>query len=137
MQFIPSTWRTAGRDGDGDGVRSPNDIDDAALAAAAYLCHGGRDLAGTANQRAAVFSYNASDYYVDLVSAFAHGYATGVFVIPSPPVTPDAGDSVANHRAAAKHAHAKHAQRAQHAKRPKARRAHHQGTHRTAPHPAP
>src|SRR3954469_6969673 len=73
MQFIPSTWRTAGRDGDGDGVRSPNDIDDAALAAAAYLCHGGRDLARVADQRAAVFGYNASSYYVDLVTAFAHG----------------------------------------------------------------
>ena len=38
MQFIPSTWQYAGRDGDGDGVENPNDLDDAALAAADYLC---------------------------------------------------------------------------------------------------
>ena len=40
MQFIPTTWQGAGRDGDGDGKKSPNDIDDASLAAASYLCHG-------------------------------------------------------------------------------------------------
>ncbi len=99
MQFIPSTWRTAGRDGDGDGVRSPNDIDDAALAAAAYLCHGGRDLSTASGRRAAIFSYNPSDYYVDLVSAFARGYRTGSFVIPSPAVSADAGDGVVHLRA--------------------------------------
>src|SRR3954447_21937469 len=88
MQFIPSTWRTAGRDGDGDGVKSPNDIDDAALAAAAYLCRTSGRLDDASAQRSAVFSYNASDYYVDLVTAFARGYRTGVFEIPSPPVAP-------------------------------------------------
>ena len=93
MQFIPSTWRTAGRDGDGDGKRSPNDIDDAALAAASYLC-GSRDLSSMDAQRAAIFSYNPSTYYVDLVSAFARGYRTGTFVIPSPPVAHGAGDGV-------------------------------------------
>ena len=41
MQFIPSTWAGAARDGDGDGRRSPNDLDDAALAAAGYLCGSG------------------------------------------------------------------------------------------------
>ena len=35
--------------------------------------------------RAAIFSYNHSDYYVALVIAFAQGYETGTFVIPSPP----------------------------------------------------
>jgi hypothetical protein len=88
MQFIPSTWRTAGRDGDGDGVKSPNDIDDAALAAAAYLCRTSGRLDDASAERSAIFSYNASDYYVDLVMAFARGYRTGVFEIPSPPVAP-------------------------------------------------
>jgi hypothetical protein len=45
--------------------------------------------------RAAIFSYNPSDYYVDLVRAFALGYRTGTFVIPSPQVAPGAGDGVA------------------------------------------
>ena len=31
MQFIPSTWSVVGVDGDGDGKRNPQDIDDAAL----------------------------------------------------------------------------------------------------------
>ena len=34
MQFIPSTWAVVGVDGDGDGVRNPQDIDDAALSSA-------------------------------------------------------------------------------------------------------
>ncbi len=85
MQFIPSTWAYAGRDGDGDGVKSPNDINDAALAAAGYLCSGSGSLASDAGMRAAIFRYNPSDYYVALVMAFARGYRTGVFVIPSPP----------------------------------------------------
>ncbi|GAP56692.1 hypothetical protein AHiyo6_32570, partial [Arthrobacter sp. Hiyo6] len=45
MQFIPATWREVGRDGNGDGVADPLNIDDAALSAASYLCAGGRDLA--------------------------------------------------------------------------------------------
>lgn len=94
MQFIPSTWQSAGRDGDRDGSSSPNDIDDAALAAASYLCADERDLSQAADQRAALFSYNHSDYYVDLVSAFARGYRSGTFTIPSPAVSPDAGDGV-------------------------------------------
>ena len=95
MQFIPSTWLGgAERDGDGDGVQSPNDIDDAALAAAAYLCGSGGDLSGTPAENAAVFRYNPSDYYVALVTAFARGYRTGVFVIPSPDVAPGSGDGV-------------------------------------------
>ena len=101
MQFIPSTWAGSGRDGDGDGVKSPNDIDDAALASAGYLCHGARDLSQPSDQRAAIYSYNASEYYVDLVSAFARGYGTGTFVIPSPQATAADGDGVVHLRPAA------------------------------------
>jgi membrane-bound lytic murein transglycosylase B len=111
MQFIPSTWQGAGRDGDRDGVRSPNDIDDASLAAAAYLCGAGGDLSDDTAEKAAVFRYNPSDYYVALVTAFARGYRTGVFVIPSPDVAPGAGDGVvhlkADHQAKAHAAKAK------------------------------
>ncbi len=84
MQFIPSTWATAGRDGDGNGVADPNDINDAAFAAAGYLCAGG-SVRTPAGMRAAIFSYNPSSYYVSLVMAFAQGYQSGTFVIPSPP----------------------------------------------------
>ena len=106
MQFIPSTWQGAGRDGDRDGTRSPNDIDDAALAAAGYLCSGGGSLDDDGAVKAAVFRYNPSDYYVALVTAFARGYRTGVFVIPSPDVDPAADDAARTAEAAKKAAKA-------------------------------
>ncbi len=90
MQFIPSTWAGAARDGDGDGVESPNDIDDAALAAAAYLCSGSGSVLGESAMSAAIFRYNASEEYVALVMAMEEGYRTGVFIMP-PSVVPRAG----------------------------------------------
>jgi membrane-bound lytic murein transglycosylase B len=85
MQFIPSTWAFAARDGDGDGRKSPHDLDDAAAAAAAYLCSGSGSLLDQAAQAAAIYRYNQDDYYVALVQAFEVGYRTGSFVLPSPP----------------------------------------------------
>ena len=79
MQFLPTTWAVAGVDGDGDGMRSPNDIDDAALAAAVYLCAGTVDAESPANIRAALYRYNNSDSYVSLVMAFERSYRTGDF----------------------------------------------------------
>ena len=78
MQFIPSSWQVWGRDGDGDGRADPSDVDDAALATASYLCAGDRDLRNEKDRRSAVFSYNHSWDYVDLVLAWADAYATGV-----------------------------------------------------------
>jgi len=89
MQFIPSTWELAARDGDGDGRMSPHDLDDAAAAAATYLCSGSGSLLDPSTRAAAIYRYNQDDYYVALVQAFEVGYRTGVFVIPSPPVDED------------------------------------------------
>ena len=75
MQFIPSTWRLWGSDGDGDGVANPNDLDDAAYAAARYLCSGGHDLASGAGWEGAVFAYNHAEVYVDAVHRAASDYA--------------------------------------------------------------
>jgi hypothetical protein len=88
MQFIPSTWTGAARDGDDDGVESPNDIDDAALAAASYLCSGTGSVLGESAMSAAIFRYNASKDYVALVLAMEEGYRTGVFIMPAS-VVPD------------------------------------------------
>jgi membrane-bound lytic murein transglycosylase B len=104
MQFIPSTWATAGRDGDGNGVADPNDINDAAFAAAGYLCAGG-SVRTPAGMRSAIFSYNPSSYYVSLVMAFAQGYQSGTFVIPSPPA-PQGGAAA---QQPGQHAKGKHA----------------------------
>ncbi|SDO50089.1 Transglycosylase SLT domain-containing protein [Cryobacterium flavum] len=74
MQFIPETWARWGADGNGDGAADPNQIDDAALATARYLCHGG-DMTSTETWRAGVFSYNHVDSYVNNVAVVANQYA--------------------------------------------------------------
>jgi membrane-bound lytic murein transglycosylase B len=75
MQFIPGTWDLWGADGDGDGTADPNDIDDAAYAAARYLCADDRDLATAAGWSGGLFSYNQSAEYVADVHAAATAYA--------------------------------------------------------------
>ncbi|ANH37254.1 hypothetical protein I601_0808 [Nocardioides dokdonensis FR1436] len=77
MQFIPSTWSVVGVDADGDGQRNPQDIDDAALGTAVYLCSGDDDLATTAGQEKAVYRYNNSSEYVDLVLSIMDAYMSG------------------------------------------------------------
>ena len=81
MQFIPTSWALLGADGNGDGRRDPNNIADATLAAGGYLCSGDRDLRNESDRRAAVFSYNHSEEYVDLVLAWADAYESGVDVL--------------------------------------------------------
>jgi membrane-bound lytic murein transglycosylase B len=76
LQFIPSTWEQWGTDADGDGVADPNDIDDAAGAAVAYLCADGHDLTSGAGWADAVFGYNHDQSYVDSVYAAATAYAS-------------------------------------------------------------
>lgn len=78
MQFIPSTWRRWSSDGDGDGVADPHDLDDAAYAAARYLCADGHALETGPGWRAAIFGYNHSDDYVRAVHHAAMTYATRV-----------------------------------------------------------
>jgi hypothetical protein len=74
MQFIPSTWRAFGRDGNGDGVADPHNIYDAAAAAANYLCARSPTLGTTEGLRAAIFAYNRSTSYVDTVMANGRTY---------------------------------------------------------------
>lgn len=75
MQFIPATWRLAGRDGNADGTADPFNIDDAALSAAVYLCGNGRDLTTSTGWRDAIYSYNQSDSYIRQVAEQATTYA--------------------------------------------------------------
>jgi membrane-bound lytic murein transglycosylase B len=77
MQFIPSTWSTVGVDGDGDGKRDPQDINDAALAAAVYLCSGNEDLSTSSGQSTAVYRYNHSASYVATVLSVMQSYVAG------------------------------------------------------------
>lgn len=93
FQFIPDTWARwgirAGADratvisllqgqataNSADLNGNPDDIDDAAVAAARYLCASGRDLSTAAGWRKAIFAYNHSDTYVRQVHTAASGYA--------------------------------------------------------------
>ncbi len=75
LQFLPSTWETWGRDGDADGAADPQDLDDAAAAAAAYLCGTGQDLTTGPGWSAAVYAYNHSATYVQSVYLAATTYA--------------------------------------------------------------
>ena len=77
MQFIPSTWKKWGADANGDGVADPNQIDDAALSTARYLCESG-PMTSSEGWRAAVFSYNHDNSYVDKVATVAIDYAESV-----------------------------------------------------------
>nr|WP_027927330.1 lytic murein transglycosylase [Amycolatopsis benzoatilytica] len=75
MQFIPSTWRKWAADGNGDGLADPQQIDDAALTAARYLCAGGRDMSSPSGWWAGILSYNNSTEYAQKVFGLADGYA--------------------------------------------------------------
>jgi membrane-bound lytic murein transglycosylase B len=75
MQFLPATWERFGADGNGDGVRDPQQVDDAALAAARYLCADGRDTGTGPGWWAGVLTYNNSTSYGRLVWAAVERYA--------------------------------------------------------------
>ena len=76
MQFLPTTWARFGADGDGDGVLNPDDLDDAAAAAARYLCANGRDTADGDGWWDGVLAYNRSIDYARRVWTAADRYAT-------------------------------------------------------------
>ncbi|MGW2049478.1 lytic transglycosylase domain-containing protein [Streptomyces sp. NPDC001858] len=82
MQFIPSTWAWAGRDGNGDGLKNPNNIYDAALAAGHYLCRYDWDMATTSGMRSAILSYNNSTDYLNTVLSWLEFYRKGTHAIP-------------------------------------------------------
>ncbi|MCG8917297.1 lytic transglycosylase domain-containing protein [Actinokineospora sp. PR83] len=94
MQFIPATWAYYGTDGSGDGTADPNNLYDAAVSAARYLCAGGTDMSDPTQRARAIFRYNHSDSYVRSVLAWVGTYADGVTqppaVVPPPGANPQA-----------------------------------------------
>ncbi|MCH0555844.1 lytic transglycosylase domain-containing protein [Streptomyces sp. MUM 16J] len=92
MQFIPSTWAWAGRDGNGDGRKDPNNVYDAALAAGHYLCRNSLDLSHEADLHRAILSYNHSQEYLNLVLNWLEYYRKGSHAVP------DGTGSVPSHR---------------------------------------
>ncbi|MCQ4046129.1 lytic transglycosylase domain-containing protein [Streptantibioticus rubrisoli] len=82
MQFIPSTWAQWGADGNGDGIKDPNNIYDASLAAAGYLCAAGGDLADPNGLDRAILGYNHSQDYLNTVKDWYQYYLNGTHEVP-------------------------------------------------------
>ena len=78
LQFIPTTWRELGRDGNGDGVADPDNLYDAALTAVAHLClREPGDYSDRGELRRALIAYNASGRYADDVLRWVDRYRSG------------------------------------------------------------
>lgn len=76
MQLIPDSWSNWHVDANADGVEDPQNIDDATLAAAHYLCRaGGQKLGEQAGWRQAVLAYNGSNQYLRDIIRYATDYA--------------------------------------------------------------
>jgi membrane-bound lytic murein transglycosylase B len=76
MQFLPATWARWGMRASGDGAPpDPQNIDDAALTAARFMCHRGGDLATAEGWWKAVYAYNTSTTYGRDVFSGADAYA--------------------------------------------------------------
>lgn len=67
-QFIPSTFRNYGVDGDGDGIINPFNMKDAQASIGHYLKSSGwSENASTEKKRKAVWHYNRSEVYVNTI----------------------------------------------------------------------
>ncbi|MCF8611531.1 lytic murein transglycosylase [Gordonia sp. HY285] len=79
FQFIPTTWKRFGVDANGDGKADPDNIDDAALSAARYLCvSADGDMTTPEGWEKAVLTYNNSMDYVLKVRNHANAYSVNV-----------------------------------------------------------
>ncbi|MCX4096182.1 lytic transglycosylase domain-containing protein [Nocardia sp. alder85J] len=77
FQFLPETWQHWGVDANGDGTADPDNIDDAALTAARYLCASGGDLTTADGWQRALMTYNQSTAYMARVRTHAAAYSVG------------------------------------------------------------
>ncbi len=99
FQFIPSSWRIFGGDGNGDGIADPHNVHDALPAMRRHLCPEGQ----VTDVRAAILSYNHSHAYVDEVLDWARRYTAptttvvGSYALPVPLAAVGNTDLVAPH----------------------------------------
>ena len=94
MQFIPGSWTAFGADGNGDGLKNPHNVFDAARAAAEYLCSGGSNLRDPQGLVQAVLRYNHSMDYVSTVLRWMQTYSQSTLTLPNgdgviPPASDD------------------------------------------------
>ncbi len=89
MQFIPQTWNLQEIDANGDGEMNPQNIYDAALASANYLCASTTSMSTVEGQEQAYFAYNHDTAYTEAVIAASEQYRE-LLTLPDPPETSDA-----------------------------------------------
>lgn len=75
MQLIPEAWRNWHVDGNADGAQDPQNIDDAAMAAANYLCRASTAFDTEDGWRAGIRAYNSPERYLGTVAKYAIRYA--------------------------------------------------------------
>lgn len=74
MQFMPALWGTYGVDSDSNGTRDPQNIHDAALALAVFLCTGTLDLTKSEQVSLTLARFNGVSEYASRVLAAAEFY---------------------------------------------------------------
>ena len=86
MQFLPGTWARYASDANGDGKADIQNLYDASLGAARYLCSGNLNLRDRSQILSAILRYNNSMAYAQNVLGWAAAYATGVAPVDLPPI---------------------------------------------------
>ena len=86
MQFLPGTWARYASDGNGDGKADIQNLYDASLGAARYLCSGNLNLRDRSQVLSSILRYNNSMAYAQNVLGWAAAYATGVVPVDLPPI---------------------------------------------------
>ena len=84
MQFIPQTWNRYDVDANLDEDSDPNNIYDAALASAQYLCTAAGSMATVDGQARAFFAYNHDVEYSKNVATAAAWYRTKIEIPDEP-----------------------------------------------------
>ncbi|GAB17780.1 hypothetical protein GOEFS_039_00140 [Gordonia effusa NBRC 100432] len=74
MQILPSRWEQFATDADNNGKADPDNIDDASLTAARFLCAAGGDLSKSDGWTAAMNQFNATPGFAAKVHAIAAMY---------------------------------------------------------------
>jgi membrane-bound lytic murein transglycosylase B len=74
MQLIPQTWRNWHADANGDGVEDPQNLDDATMASANYLCRASGDMATEAGWTAGITAYNSDPAYAVIIAGAGSRY---------------------------------------------------------------
>ncbi|MEU4607583.1 bifunctional lytic transglycosylase/C40 family peptidase [Kribbella sp. NPDC023972] len=89
LQFIPSSWRVYGRDGNNDSIKDPHNVFDNAAGAVVHLCGtGDKDFSTPETLRQALYGYNQSWSYVSKVTEAIATFDVSAPTADLPPGSP-------------------------------------------------